>query len=196
MQKTGSFIAVLVIGMAIGFTLGYLWPKQVSIPQAPAEVAPETSVASIPIRWDAHPDGKEHFYEVVVAEQMSWQEAQRLAESKRYRGIQGQAASITSSQEQEFVLTVLQTYLGRSYTEAAVWIGGTKEAGQWRWVTGEPWGYTNWDPGQPSHSGPTDRNEYLLEMYWNYPSKADGTWNDHGDHCRRPAVLVEYAARR
>ncbi|NQU41627.1 MAG: caspase family protein [Lentisphaerae bacterium] len=150
-----------------------------------------------PVRWDLHPDGRAHFYEVVMAEQMSWQAACALAESRTYRGLQGRAASITSKQEKDFVLSVLERFLGRTYRDHAVWVGGTKEHGQWQWTTGEKWDYTNWAPGEPTNSGPTDRNEYLLEMHWNTSSQSypDGTWNDHGDHCRRPAVVIEYSER-
>ena len=50
-----------------------------------------------------------------------------------------------------------------------VWIGGTDEAqeGNWKWINGETWSYTNWNAGEPNNSGNED---YLTLEY--------GRWND------------------
>jgi hypothetical protein len=58
------------------------------------------------------------------------------------------------------------------------WLGGSQKpdspepAGGWTWVTGEPFGFTNWSPGQPDNAG---EEESLLQMYRN------GLWNDNSD---------------
>lgn len=57
-----------------------------------------------------------------------------------------------------------------------VWFGFTDAAqeGTFRWVTGEPITYTNWNAGEPNNSS---NNEDWAEMYGTNPS-IDGKWND------------------
>ena len=159
----------------------------------------ETRTSGTPALWDLHPDGKPHYYEIVVGAPVSWQEAKQLAELRIHKGLHGYLASVTSAEEQKFILATMGTSIGRSYTDAAVWLGGYKEqspsslAANWQWTTGEKWDYANWDAGEPTNSAHTGGNEYLLEMYWNFPTRKEGKWNDQGDICRRPGILVEYS---
>ena len=49
-------------------------------------------------------------------------------------------------------------------------LGGIRDGDTWRWITGEPWSYINWYPGEPN-------NLNGIEIYlatWVIP----GTWND------------------
>jgi len=55
-----------------------------------------------------------------------------------------------------------------------IWIGinDIEEEGNWRWVSGEPVTYTNWDTNQPG-----DHPE--LEEDWGFTTRAyDGRWHD------------------
>lgn len=59
------------------------------------------------------------------------------------------------------------------------WIGGTdgSREGDWTWVTGEPWLYSNWEPRQPDDAGGED----CLYMHVAGGAPADwsaGKWND------------------
>jgi beta-lactam-binding protein with PASTA domain len=69
------------------------------------------------------------------------------------------------------------------------WLGGTDAAseGNWEWVTGEPWGYTNWLAGQPDNWQDED---YL--MFWGLGSITP-TWND-GDIAS--SYVIEYEPER
>jgi hypothetical protein len=63
-----------------------------------------------------------------------------------------------------------------SYT----WLGATDELkeGQWEWVTGEPWPFTNWAPGEPNNCGnPTCDPEHYLTYHGDHPTQ----WNDVPD---------------
>ena len=53
------------------------------------------------------------------------------------------------------------------------WIGATDEVqeGVWEWVTGEPWVYTYWAPGQPDNNPCCQR----YGVIWEGP---EGTWDD------------------
>src|SRR5262245_38901227 len=94
--------------------------------------------------------GNGHYYRI-VEQTTSWQETRRLAESMMFLGVQGHLASITSEAENMFVTTRLGDTVG-------AWLGGkqlpssSEPAGGWRWITGEPWVYTNWDAGEPNNA--------------------------------------------
>jgi C1A family cysteine protease len=99
---------------------------------------------------------------------MTWHEAKSHCEN-----IGGHLATITSLDENLFVYKLFSGGWNRA------WLGATDEQteGIWEWVTGEPWGFTNWAPGEPNNLD----NENYLEMYgW-----AEGRWNDvynSGEH--------------
>ena len=72
------------------------------------------------------------------------------------------------------------------------WIGGYQDhlapdysepAGGWRWVTGEPWGYTNWNGGEPNNAGGI---EDFLQWY------SSGVWNDLPGAATITGYLVEF----
>ena len=89
---------------------------------------------------------------------MTWQNARTYCESNF-----GHLVTITSAEEQAF--------LQSNYT-GAFWIGATDETveGQWEWITGETWTYSNWMSGEPNDF---NNGEDCGEM-------SDGQWNDNG----------------
>jgi hypothetical protein len=80
-----------------------------------------------------------------------------------------------------------------SYTWA--WLGAyqdsdDQEPGEFSWVTGEPWDWTNWSPGNPSNDGGFE--DYVITDGTGY-----GVWNDlyncwTGHHLY--AYLIEFEA--
>jgi hypothetical protein len=82
--------------------------------------------------------------------------------------LDGYLATITSREEQEFVYE----NVGYDSFYAHLFIGATDKIyeGDWRWVTGEPWDYENWCPGQPFASN------YRLEM-----NRDGGCWKGTTD---------------
>jgi len=106
-----------------------------------------------------------HKYWVVEEPGISWEAAQEIAVNSG-----GYLATITSPEEQAFIEENLPLvwYL---------WIGGYQTApsndpsANWAWVTGEPWSYTNWGPGEPN-----DYFGYASEEYLTI--RGDGMWND------------------
>ncbi|KAA0715643.1 Early activation antigen CD69 [Triplophysa tibetana] len=75
-------------------------------------------------------------------------------------------ASVRSKVQNDFLLSLLP-----GSTQA--WIGGHdgEVDGQWLWVTGYPFGYTNWCPKEPNNAG---RPENCLEINWTQ----NRCWND------------------
>jgi len=61
-------------------------------------------------------------------------------------------------------------------------------ASGWRWVTGEPWRYTNWQPNEPNGDRGAAHSDFLHMV-------AHGQWNDEqnaaqGDSAR--GFLIEF----
>ena len=84
----------------------------------------------------------------------------------------GHLATITSSREN----AVIQ-YLLKDASFDRYWLGGTDAdwEGGWRWITGEPFAWTDWDSGQPDNDSGNDEGE---ENYLEIGSRFDGCWND------------------
>jgi hypothetical protein len=83
-------------------------------------------------------------YEIIYGS-YTWTEARADAEG---RG--GHLATITSEEEFQDICQQLPDF---DSGMARVWLGGTDEGseGNWRWITGEPWGYNRWTPGNPNN---------------------------------------------
>jgi hypothetical protein len=119
---------------------------------------------------DGISDGDEvngrHTYEQINGS-FSWTAAKADAES---RG--GYLATITSAAENTQVFAA---------SSGGSWIGASDSSseGNWQWVTGETWNYSNWDSGQPDNSN----NEDYLHFY------AGGKWNDVPNSSVREYVL-------
>lgn len=100
---------------------------------------------------------------------LSWHEARDFCQTQG-----GHLVTINSQEENDFV------YQFFPYG----WLGATDELseGTWLWVTGEPWSYTNWAPGEPNNCCPPEycggsgcTPEHYL-TFWGEPYTAQ--WND------------------
>jgi hypothetical protein len=71
----------------------------------------------------------------------------------------GHLVTITFAAENNFVYS----------TWPSGWIGFTDEVveGDWRWVTGEPIGYSNWNTGEPNNAGNEDYAQFVSGGKWN-----------------------------
>lgn len=131
------------------------------------------------------PDGtvewNNHCYEAVLAPGVSWQDAQAACEA---RG--GHLATITSADENAFVFSLVSgdsTFWYLDYYDNGLgpWLGGyqvsgaVEPAGGWRWVTNEPFVYTNWEDGQPDNAGTANQN---LLRFFKAGGLIGGGWDD------------------
>ena len=87
-------------------------------------------------------------------------------------GASGYLTTVTSAAENQFLVDHFDTFHH--------WLGGFQSdkldepAGHWRWVTDEPWVYTNWfAPQEPNESGGPE--DYLVLIGDNEP---EGLWQD------------------
>jgi hypothetical protein len=126
------------------------------------------------------------YYDVVPGS-FDWAGANAAANASELEGCESaHLATITSQEEQD----AIHEFFGNAI--AFNWLGAHLEDGRWDWVTGEPWDYTNWQPGEPS--GQTGENALHIggggttsDEGWIY----DGKWNDAYDTSLYP-YIVEY----
>jgi Lectin C-type domain len=130
------------------------------------------AVATQPIQWEVAAGGNGHWYAFVSDPGVTWTAAEAAAEASG-----GYLATITSAAENDFVGAIWQAHLGPS-----AWIGGyqtppTTEvdfAANWHWITGEPWGYTNWHAGEPNNYTGIQEDKLQFSYFSNL-------WNDSAD---------------
>lgn len=132
--------------------------------------------------------GNGHYYEIfeIDGSDFSWSAANAQASS--LAGGTAYLATITSSDENDFVFALAD--------DAAYWkvdvagnnegpylggfqpVGSSEPSGGWQWVTGETWSYTNWWPGEPNNFG-GDESRLVL---FSGGSARSNRWNDVGDN--------------
>lgn len=93
---------------------------------------------------------------------LSWDDAKKQCER-----MGGYLVTITSQEEQNAVNKLLSGAKRRGYFLGASDLNGKNSFG---WITGEPFNYSNWNPGEPSHS---DGIEHYIELL-----NDEGRWND------------------
>ncbi|XP_028822899.1 ladderlectin-like [Denticeps clupeoides] len=90
-----------------------------------------------------------------------WASAERDCQS---RG--GNLASVQSEPEMQFMRNTFSSNV------QTFWIGATDapKEGVWLWSNGKPWGYSNWNGGEPNNSGGRENCIHVLvglSMRWN-----------------------------
>jgi hypothetical protein len=112
-----------------------------------------------------------------IKEGETWNNANKNASSWIYKGKKGHLATMTTAEENAFVAAKINSNNGGEW-----WIGArrtindktfTKE-----WVTGEKFGYTNWNTNEPSNN-----DEKGLMFY------DDGKWYDLNDATLRHYIV-------
>ena len=142
------------------------------------------AVVSTPLSGDVVKfAGTGHYYDIIWhPEDMTWDNAKAEAESLTYMGVPGHLATITSQEEQEFITDLLTPL-----TNTKFWLGGYQPAGsgepeaEWRWITGEPWSFTNWKIGEPNDAGSFGTEDVLMIHTSAIGGSGDypvGRWND------------------
>jgi hypothetical protein len=119
-------------------------------------------VGTYPVQWKADEGGNEHWYLLLKAAPDCWDQS-RLAAVQ----LGGHLATVSSAPENQFIAGLVSRFYGSNVT-----IGGFKDlsVGAWRWVTGEPWEFTNWQVGEPGCCAP---EEWWLDM-----NMLTGKWRD------------------
>lgn len=139
----------------------------------------------VPVQWETGVGGNGHYYEVVQpVGGLTWPDAKADAESRSHLGMPGYLATITSAEESAFVISNLINNLP-SNPFMTMWLGGFQDeqanepAGDWQWVTGESWVYSNWQSVAPNNALHGQIDEDYLEIIGpGHGSQPAGSWND------------------
>ena len=132
-----------------------------------------------------------HYYNVIFAPSITWEDAKDAAQSLSYSGMNGHLATITSPDENEFIITNIAD-------DNCWWLGGyqpddTSDSmepdGNWHWVTEEKWDYTNWPIDRPDNAW-SGQNCLAL---WSGKNWDDASIDDPS-HIR--GYIVEYEEQR
>jgi hypothetical protein len=98
----------------------------------------------------------------------------------------GYLATVTSKEESDWIKT--QNLIGSH--KWGVFLGGTdsENEGTWKWITGEPFTYSDWSIGQPDNwNGHGDGEDYL--HFW---FETQSKWNDIASDSQSEAASVPY----
>ncbi len=113
-----------------------------------------------------------HRYEL-YDDVLTWQEAKEKCEE-----LGGHLVTITSQEEQDALINLMN--VGR---RTCYFIGSSLQNGEFSWITGEDFDYTNWNTGEPNNY---EGKENIGNMYKN------GTWNDTNDQELGWGFICEY----
>ncbi len=156
----------------------------------------EQRLALAPTVWSVAAGGNGHGYEPVAAS-VTWFQANQAANAAG-----GHLATIRSAAENDFVFSLVNSPEfwvpdSRFNMTMGPWLGGLQPpgspepAGNWQWVTGEAFSYTNWHAGEPSNSGLGGVEDYL--HFWATPVGARApTWNDCSGWLTTGGYVIEY----
>ncbi len=99
-------------------------------------------------------DFKNNSYAYIPNEQLiAWTVAKNQAEGVFFEGAAGHLATVTSAEENGFIVENILPIVEETGSSIA-WLGGTEETdGKWKWITGETWSYNNWAANESNPSG-------------------------------------------
>ena len=113
-----------------------------------------------------------HYYKFVEAPGVTWQQALDAAALETWEGYVGHLVTITSAEEEAFVVDLSR---GRES-----WLAGSdaQQEGTWRWMAGPeageifyadgaPTGYSGFDQGQPDGVGDENHLHMIFAQFWN-----------------------------
>lgn len=137
-----------------------------------------------PVLWV----GNGHYYEIVTTS-LNWDAANLAAQSRSWLGVSGHLVTVTSASENLFltaafgVVALDQKWLGGFQPS-----GSPEPGGNWRWVTGEPFSFQGWGPGEPNNAGFNEDRIIFnsISVAWGKP------WNDVRRGEPRSGYVVEY----
>ena len=126
----------------------------------------------------------EHRYEVVRAD-ISWTDAKAACEAKG-----GHLATITSDEEFDTIVSqVKQNGLEFAWLGGQTASGSTEHDGEW--ITGEPFTFSRWYPGEPSHRDTDGTPEQYIEL-WHVKANDEWSMNDERDRPFENPASAQY----
>ncbi len=146
------------------------------------DCSPDDSLIRIG-QWPDSLGGNNHWY-AVMARLVVWRDADTLARKIKMNGMPGYLATMTSLEEDYFVLIYLLDGVINTTHSDEYCIGGRYDDTAWTWITGEPFGITNWSINQPDMAWWQPRILYLGTT-WDRFGWFPGEWEvwpgNHGE---------------
>ena len=152
-------------------------------------------LGAVPVLNEA--DG--HLYDAIAPDGgINWTDARAAAEAMSFGECQAYLASITSTEENDFILTSFPSAVP-AVGGVGYWIGGyqppatTPADAGWLWVSGEAFGFTDWSDGQPDDGG-----VLMDEDAIHFTAVSDGGfggipgWADRNQTETTPGYVVEF----
>jgi hypothetical protein len=141
------------------------------------------NIHSAPIQWTISEGGNGHWYDAICTSYVSWTDANAIISLQS----NGYLATITSDNENVFILTHFDI-AANGYGFGGYQIPDADEpGGGWRWITDEPWQYSNWNPytGEPNDLGGEDTLAFHGSNF--------GYWNDlDSESLENLGFIIEY----
>ncbi len=180
LQPDGSFDVFWKGGsIAAQFTYAVTDSEQISTPIVADLWFGGGSLSNVAY-WPEAEGGNGHTYvrhRRLELEEASVEALLEASGSVRYLDTTGHLATLTTPDENEFIEQQGGLFSGR-YIFGAYQDRSAEDyeepAGGWRWVTGEPWDYTNWRLGEPNEF--YDSREDVAEIHAD--PHIEGGWND------------------
>lgn len=128
-----------------------------------------------------------HWYRF-VQQPRTWDNAVNDSVAMNVYGVGGHLVTVNSLAEQNFLVTHFgnRQYLMGGYQS----LNSVEPGGGWRWVTDEPFDYTNWNTGEPNNAS-AGQNEDIIYAYASTSPYPAGSWND-APRNTYDAFLVEF----
>jgi hypothetical protein len=130
---------------------------------------------------------------VLTQEGITWEEAKVAAQA-----MGGHLATVRNAAENEYIYSLVSNddrywFVDGYGSSLGPWLGGyqpdgsPEPGGGWKWITGEPFSYTNWGSGQPDNFAGEDR----LQFYGARKTKSS-KWNDIARNFKARGYIVEF----
>ena len=143
-------------------------------------------------QWRSADGGNDHWYGV-LPELWFFVEADSVAHvTEKPKEMPGYLATITSQGENDFIKdSIINDIDSVPSILDELWLGGERNPGEaFYWLTGEPFIYENWAPGEPNHY-----QEDAMSM-WGYHEtdsrRPAGTWNNVHPRVNKFWAIVEW----
>lgn len=132
-----------------------------------------------------------HMY-VATGVQRNWNQANRNAQARRACGVNGHLVTITSQEEQDFVMSLYERsglpFSRNNTLQWQAWIGLSDlfQEGVFQWVTGEPYVYNAWALNEPNNFGKGEDCVSLIAR------ETTMDWNDAACNTVQYPAVIEF----
>lgn len=128
------------------------------------------------ISWSSLDGGNDHAYAITKVS-LNWTDANAFAPTLDHLGKPGYLATITSAEENEFILShILANFTGQPSALDQFYLGGVYNGVDWGWQSGEAFDFTNWSLNEPDN-----QNLEIVIGIWGVNEtderRVAGTWN-------------------